>query len=405
MKPELKAAIQRLNEEADSAKKHGVLRLQGFEDEFAADIALLIAEANTMADVRTALYGEAANSPGMAADPCASILERARHYQAQKAEADAMRVQLNRIEREENHMKRLADAQLVRIAGMEYWHKDIHENLADAVERTVRTRAAEIKILESAVNGLQQRVKTAEAELKAYRDAVDAQGWASDEPIRVLLDRVTSRIETAEAERDKWQADALLRAKNSAYWEARFHAACVKGVPLDQDPEIKRRVDDMESGREPGLAGDEVMALVREIVTREPINPPAPGNLIAHLHRQREFSLRTFGPGRRTAGNLAHIRKELVEIEANPDDLSEWIDVVLLALDGALRHGGTPESIVKTLEAKQTKNEARTWPDWRTVPEGEAICHVSTQAPGTVGLLDWALKSGAKVTSISPPPS
>ena len=31
----------------------------------------------------------------------------------------------------------------------------------------------------------------AQAELKAYRDAVDAQPWATDEPIRVMLDRVT----------------------------------------------------------------------------------------------------------------------------------------------------------------------------------------------------------------------
>ncbi len=58
-------------------------------------------------------------------------------------------------------------------------------------------------------------------------------------------------------------------------------------------------------------------------------------DLVAHLYRQREFSLRTFGPGPRTAGVIDHIRKELREIEADPLDLEEWIDVVLLAFDGA----------------------------------------------------------------------
>ncbi|MCZ7655551.1 MAG: DUF550 domain-containing protein [Rhodocyclaceae bacterium] len=53
-------------------------------------------------------------------------------------------------------------------------------------------------------------------------------------------------------------------------------------------------------------------------------------DLVAHLHRQREFSARTSGPGARTAGVLDHIRKELAEIEAKPADLTEWIDVVLL---------------------------------------------------------------------------
>src|SRR3990172_1988827 len=53
-------------------------------------------------------------------------------------------------------------------------------------------------------------------------------------------------------------------------------------------------------------------------------------DLIAHLHRQRAFSLNTFGPGDRAAGISDHIRKELTEIEAEPTDLKEWVDVILL---------------------------------------------------------------------------
>lgn len=99
-------------------------------------------------------------------------------------------------------------------------------------------------------------------------------------------------------------------------------------------------------------------------------------DLIKHLHRQRDWSQRTFGPGDRTEGVLDHIRKELEEIEAEPGDLSEWIDVAILAFDGAWRSGYSPEQIVEALVAKQEKNESREWPDWRTAEPGKAIEHI-----------------------------
>jgi hypothetical protein len=100
----------------------------------------------------------------------------------------------------------------------------------------------------------------------------------------------------------------------------------------------------------------------------------------AHLERQAKFSRHTFGPGRRTQGVADHIRKELLEIEVAPDDLEEWIDVVILALDGAWRTGASPDQIISTLTAKQAKNEARTWPDWRTADPGKAIEHTREPA-------------------------
>lgn len=99
-------------------------------------------------------------------------------------------------------------------------------------------------------------------------------------------------------------------------------------------------------------------------------------DLIQHLYDQRDWSERTFGPGDRTAGVVDHIRKELREIEAAPGDLEEWIDVVIMAFDGAWRSGHSPEAIVSGLVAKQRKNEAREWPDWRTQPIDKAIEHV-----------------------------
>lgn len=103
-------------------------------------------------------------------------------------------------------------------------------------------------------------------------------------------------------------------------------------------------------------------------------------DLVQHLHRQRQFSRETFGPGTRAKGVVDHIRKELDEIEAAPQDITEWIDVVLLALDGAWRAGYEPEEIAATLEAKQSKNERRTWPDWQTQSPDQAITHVKSEA-------------------------
>lgn len=99
-------------------------------------------------------------------------------------------------------------------------------------------------------------------------------------------------------------------------------------------------------------------------------------DLIRHLHRQRRFSLNTFGPGTRSKGVIDHIRKELVEIEAAPLELEEWVDVILLALDGAWRAGYSPEDIAEAIEGKQERNEARAWPDWRTASPDQAIEHV-----------------------------
>src|ERR1041385_2954295 len=104
-------------------------------------------------------------------------------------------------------------------------------------------------------------------------------------------------------------------------------------------------------------------------------------DLVAHLIRQRDFSKRTFGPGTRSQGVVDHIRKELKEVEADPLDLKEWVDVILLALDGAWRAGHEPAEITEAIEAKQTKNEGRTWPDWRTADPGRAIEHVRTPPP------------------------
>ncbi|PZU83957.1 MAG: hypothetical protein DI527_23405 [Chelatococcus sp.] len=113
--------------------------------------------------------------------------------------------------------------------------------------------------------------------------------------------------------------------------------------------------------------------------------PAEPFDLVAHLARQRDFSIETFGPGPRTKGVIDHIRKELTEIEADPSDIEEWVDVIILAFDGAWRAGWEPHKIVEAIVAKQAKNEARQWPDWRTADPDKAIKHVRAPSEGGGG--------------------
>src|SRR6185369_15581595 len=96
----------------------------------------------------------------------------------------------------------------------------------------------------------------------------------------------------------------------------------------------------------------------------------------AYMYRQIAFSYKTFGPGERTEGVVDHIRKELEEVLENPRDISEWADIIILAIDGAWRVGFEPQEIIEAVQNKLIKNEKREWPDWRTAEPGKAIEHI-----------------------------
>ena len=121
-------------------------------------------------------------------------------------------------------------------------------------------------------------------------------------------------------------------------------------------------------------------------------------DFVEYLARQVAVSRCNFGPNERTLGVIDHIEKELKEIKAEDTPqgrAEEWIDVALLALDGATRAmreairarekypctlDPTADRIalevVSAIKRKQQgKNELRDWPDWRTVPEDKAIEH------------------------------
>ena len=116
--------------------------------------------------------------------------------------------------------------------------------------------------------------------------------------------------------------------------------------------------------------------------------PPCPGchgshdlracadmfDFAAFFDAKAAWSRATFGPGHRR-GVIEHIRSELAEIDACPSDLTEWIDVVLLAMDGAARSSGADGSaFVAAMIEKQWRNERRTWPS--DVPPDAATHHV-----------------------------
>lgn len=96
--------------------------------------------------------------------------------------------------------------------------------------------------------------------------------------------------------------------------------------------------------------------------------------LAGYVQRQRLWSEVTFGPGRRTIGICEHIKKELAEIQEDPDDVREWIDVLILAMDGYWRHGGKPEELAEMLEAKQRVNFECAWPAVK--PEDQPMEHL-----------------------------
>lgn len=135
-------------------------------------------------------------------------------------------------------------------------------------------------------------------------------------------------------------------------------------------------------------AGNDVLAKRIAELSRER-DTALCSSLTKHLERQIAFSLKAFGPAKRTGGIIDHIRKELVEVANAPEDITEWIDLAMLALDGAWRHvdrsnmsfAQVAELVHKTLTEKLAKNESRNWPDWRQISEDKAIEHDRSNEP------------------------
>ncbi len=140
----------------------------------------------------------------------------------------------------------------------------------------------------------------------------------------------------------------------------------------------RKRVNNLTSfGRTDGAylgALDEIERLQSEL-TKTKTEPMS--DLVTWLDEKLEWSYKTFGTAERYIGVLKHIEKEIEETRQNPHDVMEWIDIVLLAFDGACRMGFTPRQVVNALIAKQEINKKRSW---GPIPEtDEPTFHIHTK--------------------------
>lgn len=85
--------------------------------------------------------------------------------------------------------------------------------------------------------------------------------------------------------------------------------------------------------------------------------------------RVAEFQSRVF-PESKTSATLAHLAREVEELRADPDDLSEFADVLILTLGAAAKQGFTPEQLLTAAHQKMDVNNLRRW----SAPDAEGVC-------------------------------
>lgn len=78
-----------------------------------------------------------------------------------------------------------------------------------------------------------------------------------------------------------------------------------------------------------------------------------------------------FGEGRPPTAPLHHLKKEVREAIENPDDDSEYADMLMLILDAYRMKGGTANELIKYTYNKLEENKQRKWgkPDKNGVVE------------------------------------
>lgn len=108
------------------------------------------------------------------------------------------------------------------------------------------------------------------------------------------------------------------------------------------------------------------------------------------LERFVAFSRTAFGPYYNEERILSHLQKEIEEIrsaETIGERHKEWVDIVILGLDGLSKSilddnmynketNVVVNLMLNEIYRKQNKNEVREWPDWRSVPSDKPIEHL-----------------------------
>jgi len=73
-----------------------------------------------------------------------------------------------------------------------------------------------------------------------------------------------------------------------------------------------------------------------------------------------EWSKKTF-PGATTQSALEHLKDEIKEIEADPSDVVEYADALMLLMEAAARNQITVDQILVAFQEKHQKNTTRKW--------------------------------------------
>jgi len=98
------------------------------------------------------------------------------------------------------------------------------------------------------------------------------------------------------------------------------------------------------------------------------------------VNRQRAWSTAQFGETVPIDRILNHITEEVAEVKAEPGTLHNWIDIVLLAFDGAWRAGHSPKEVVQAIQDVQVRNIMREWLDTKDLLPGQPNSHKLSQA-------------------------
>jgi hypothetical protein len=89
---------------------------------------------------------------------------------------------------------------------------------------------------------------------------------------------------------------------------------------------------------------------------------PSDGRFQSFWDRHAAWSRSAFGPDvRGPVGPLKHLQKEADEAFANPFDLEEKADILLLLIDATRTSGNTLSDLLTAAEEKLEKNRKRVW--------------------------------------------
>ncbi|EOE8095869.1 DUF550 domain-containing protein [Salmonella enterica subsp. enterica serovar Hadar] len=104
-------------------------------------------------------------------------------------------------------------------------------------------------------------------------------------------------------------------------------------------------------------------------------------------HEHAKWSDSTFGCVG-SIGPLKHLSKEALEAAAEPDDLSEWVDMQFLLWDAQRRAGISDAEITAAMEDKLKINMERQWPEPK---DGEPRLHIKEPGNSPVIPDGWVM--------------